>query len=166
MRILLVILISIIFLSCSKESEVLLPPLTKDSISGEVLWERISNESDYQTYSYMPGQEGLKPGQSPHGVLHKIFVNKPLLDGLPSTTGKVPYGSIIVKENYTTDEELDKLTIMAKIEGYNEEAGDWFWAAIKANGEVLAEGTPKGCLSCHSGVKSNDYIVVRDITSN
>lgn len=164
MRLLSIILISLTLFSCSDKKEMLLPTLTKDNISGSVLWKRISEESNYLNYSFMPGQEGLLPGQSPHGVLHKIFVNKPLLDGLPAKTGVVPYGSIIVKENYTTDEELDKLTIMAKIKGYNSEAGDWFWAAIKRDGTVLAEGVPMGCLSCHSGVKDNDYIVVRDIT--
>lgn len=164
MKKLLLLLISILILSCANKEEILLQSLTKDTITGEILWNRISTESDYKNYAFMPGQEGLLPGQSPHGVFHKIYVNKPLINGLPSTTGTVPYGSIIVKENYTQDEDLDKLTIMAKIEGYNSEEGDWFWASIKPDGTVLAEGTPAGCLSCHSGVKYNDYIVVRDIT--
>ncbi|MGL1892158.1 MAG: cytochrome P460 family protein [Spirochaetaceae bacterium] len=163
MKLMIFITLSFTLLSCSNKKEVILPPISQENISGTVLWNRITNETDYNTYSYMPGQEGLKNGQSPHGVLHKIFANKILLDGLPAKSGTVPYGSIIVKENYTSDEELDKLTVMVKVKDYNPEAGDWFWAAIKPNGEILAEGTPKGCLSCHSGVKYNDYIVVKDI---
>lgn len=163
MRISIILVSVLLVLSCSKKEEVLLPAINADNISGTVLWNRIFKESDYHTYSYMPGQEGLKPGQSPHGVLHKIFANKILLDGIPTKTDSVPYGSIIVKENYNSDEELDKLTVMVKVKGYNPEAGDWFWAALKTDGTVLAEGTPEGCLSCHSGVKSNDYIIVKDI---
>lgn len=158
-KLLLTTLLLSMFLSCSEEVQ--LPPLTKEKIKGASLWNRISSESNYSSYSYWPGHEDINPGQAPHGVYHRIFVNKKLIDALPIESKIAPEGTIIVKENMNRDKVIQKLTVMAKVEGYNPEGGDWFWAAYSPDGEVLAEGTPKGCVSCHQGMKGNDYIIVR-----
>lgn len=162
MKKILITLIVLLLLSCKRDEELNLSPLTIDSISGETLWDRITLENPYINYGYFNNQEGMLPGQSPHGVLHKIYVNRELLESIP-VSETVPNGSIIIKENYTPDRELDKITVMAKIEGYNPEHNDWFWAAYSSEGEVLVEGTPGGCISCHQGMKSNDYIIVEDV---
>lgn len=162
MRIYLSVLMIFLLLSCNETTEIRFEPLTIDNISGESLWDRITTESDYKTYGYFENQKGLLPGQSPHGVLHEIFVNADLLESIP-VTDQLPYGSIIVKENYTPDKELDKLTVMAKVEGYNPEHNDWFWAAYSKDGKVLVEGKPGGCISCHQGMNYNDYVIVEDI---
>lgn len=161
MKKLLIVLLLPGILSCSKESEIMMSPLRVDGISGEALWERISDESPYIRYSYWPGHEGLRPGQSPHGPLHKIYVNGTLMKSLSTAPQRAPQGSIIVKENYTTEEVLDKITVMARLEGYGESG--WFWAAYTPGGEVLAEGEPRGCVSCHAGMKDNDYIIVKPL---
>lgn len=162
MKLSITVIFILLLLSCSGTEEIRFKPLTIDNISGETLWERITTESDYQTYGYFENQKGILPGQSPHGVLHEIFVNADLLESIP-VSDEVPYGSIIVKENYTPDTELDKLTVMVKVEGYNPEHNDWFWAAYSPAGRVLVSGTPGGCISCHQGMKYNDYIIVEDI---
>ncbi len=160
-RILSLSVLILILASCSKEVRYV--PLNKDEISGARLWERISSDSDYSTYSFWPGHEGISPGQAPHGVYHRIYINGDLLDALPIESRIAPMGTIIVKENMNRDEEVQKITVMAKVDGYNNEGGNWFWAAYSPEGEVLAEGTPKGCVSCHVGMKSNDYIIVRPL---
>lgn len=156
------LILLVLFLGCSK------PPvkneyLTKDTVSGEMLWRRITEVDPYKKYSFMPEHEGLLPGQSPHGLLHKIYANRLLIDSLPNPSKKAPYGSIIVKENYTINEEIDKITIMVKVKDYSPMSGDWYWVAYTKNGEVLAEGIPGGCISCHSGMKDNDYIIVKQL---
>ncbi|MDC7234207.1 MAG: cytochrome P460 family protein [Spirochaetales bacterium] len=153
-----------LFSGCSNKSpEPLMEALQSSDISGERLWERISEEAPYEDYSQWPGHEGLQPGQSPHGAWHRVYANKPLVDALPVADGTAPYGTIIVKENFTSSRELDKLTVMAKVEGYNPENNDWFWAMLSPEGEVLAEGSPGGCISCHSGMKYNDYIIIKNL---
>jgi len=147
--------------SCSKE--VRPPPLNKDEISGARLWERISSHSDYTSYSFWPDHEDVSPGQAPHGVYHRIYINGDLFDALPIKSRVAPIGAIIVKENMDRDEKVQKITVMAKVEGYNDEGGNWFWAAYSPGGEVLAEGTPKGCISCHEGMQNNDYVIVRPL---
>ncbi|MBI9099085.1 MAG: cytochrome P460 family protein [Spirochaetaceae bacterium] len=149
--------------SCSKEIQQ--TPLTSEEISGERLWERISRESHYSEYSFWPGHEGINPGQAPHGVNHRIYINKDLFNALPIESKSTPYGTIIVKENMNSDWEVLKITVMAKVNGFNPEGGNWFWAAYSPEGEVQAEGTPKGCISCHEGMKSNDFIIIRQLDS-
>jgi len=36
---------------------------------------------------------------------------------------------------------------------------NWFWAVISKEGKVLKEGKIEGCISCHSPLKYNDYII-------
>lgn len=158
----ILVLIILLLLSCRGDEEVRLKPLTVENISGSTLWDRITTESNYKTYGYFENHIGVLPGQSPHGVLHEIFVNAELLDSIP-VSDKLPYGSLIVKENYTPDRELDKLTVMVKVKGYNTEHNDWFWAAYSPEGKVLVEGKPGGCISCHQGMENNDYVIVEDI---
>lgn len=156
----LLLIIFLLLVGCSSKEESLEP--IKEA-SGKILYDRISVESNYKNYNFMPGQEGLQPGQSPHGVYHKIYVNKTFLDSIPNSDKIAPNGSIIIKENYNLNKEFDKLTVMAKIEGYAPETNNWFWAVYSPSGEVLVEGSPTGCISCHSGMKDNDYVIVKEL---
>jgi hypothetical protein len=159
----LIIIITVVFLSCGSEEEPNLASLTANEISGARLWSRITEGSDYNSYRQWKEHEGIRPGQSPHGVWHKVFANRVIYDALPVKDSTAPYGTIIVKENYTSSKKLDKLTVMAKVKGYSPETNDWFWAVFSPEGKVLAEGSPGGCLSCHGGMKSNDYIIIKKI---
>jgi len=145
---------------CAKEKEPILPPLTGQEISGERLWKRITVDSDWDTYAHWPGQEGLIPGQSPHGKFHEVYINASLASALPIASRTAPNGSIIVKENFTADKKLSNVTVMAKVTGYNPEYGDWFWAKYDPQGKVAAEGKVKECYECHAGVKDNDYVIL------
>lgn len=157
-----IILITILLMGCIKRQNEL-EILKVDNVSGETIWELIKFNQPYKKYSYMPEHEGLLPGQSPHGLLHKIYVNDTFLNSLPNSSKVAPYGSVIIKENYTINEEIDKITVMVKVKGYNPTAGDWFWAAFSNNGDILAEGTLTGCITCHSGMEDNDYIIVKQL---
>ncbi len=156
----------VLLFSCDKKEEVDYGPLTKENISGESLWKRITEETDYTNYDFYPNHKGLLPGQAPHGVLHKVYINNTLSDALPIEERTAPFGTIIVKENYTADETLAAYTLMAKVDGYNPEHGDWFWAKYSSKGVVQAEGTPDGCISCHAGMKQNDYIIIHPLDAD
>lgn len=140
-----------------------LPALSGSKIDGARLWERITNESDYGSYAEWPGHEGLRPGQSPHGAWHVVRVNRTLREALPSSDAMAPAGSIIVKENYSADKTLAKITVMAKAPGFNTDNGDWFWASYDPDGTVSAEGSLNGCITCHEGMKGNDYVIIRPL---
>ncbi len=154
---------SYFLISCTEKEEKEVSPLSASEISGKVLWTRIAEETDYTNYEFWPGHEGLKPGQAPHGAYHKVYINAALLDALPVENRTAPEGSIIVKGNYSPDQTLAAVTVMAKVEGYNPEHGDWFWAKYSPQGEVQAEGKPGGCISCHEGMKNNDYVIIQPL---
>jgi hypothetical protein len=151
----------LVLISCQTEEEPIFSALSADEINGELVWDRITQDFSYRDYSFWPGHQGVRAGQAPHGALHRIYVNRTLLDALPVADSTAPDGSIIVKDNLTANRELDGVTVMVKAKGYNPEAGDWFWAKYGPDGEVQVEGTPNGCITCHEGVKNNDYVIVQ-----
>lgn len=147
--------------SCAQEAaEPEVDPIALADISADALWERISNEAPFETYSSWPGEEGIQPGQAPHGPFHRIFLNRTLAQALPSRDRTAPHGAIIVKENMDTSQRVTGFTVMAKVEGYDPEHGDWFWATYGADGSVRAAGALESCIVCHAGMRSNDYVIV------
>jgi hypothetical protein len=90
----------------------------------------------------------------------------PLAHGAVNTkAGVMPAGATIVKENYTPDSTLAAVTVMYKVEGYNPEHNDWFFAKYLPSGELDTgpngaplEGRVAGCQGCHGGQKDNDYL--------
>jgi hypothetical protein len=140
-----------------------LPALGAEEIDGELLWRRITEQTDYENYPFWPDHRGMQPGQAPHGPYHRIFINSTLYSALPAPDKTAPNGAIIVKENYTGDKSLNSLTVMAKIKGYAPGAADWFWAKYSPKGDIQAQGTPPPCISCHAGMRDNDYIIVHPL---
>ncbi len=163
-RVLPVLFILLILFSCErKAAEPVLTPLKEAGIDGEVLWDRITTESDYRNYGEWPAHAGLRPGQSPHGVWHRVYGNRTLLEALPADDATAPEGSIIVKENFDNNKTLRSITVMAKVNGYDPDNRDWFWAMFESDGTVLAEGSPGGCISCHEGMRSNDFVIINPL---
>ncbi len=146
---------------CNKEKDY--PPLSKDNINAEKLWKRIAEQKNYKQYPFWPGHKGIRRGQSPHADLHRIYINSILRKTLPNTNKLAPEGSIIVKEGLDNSKKLDSLTVMAKVKHFNPKGNDWFWAKYDKNGNVVVSGKLKPCISCHSAVKNNDYIMIRDL---
>jgi hypothetical protein len=147
-------------LSCRKPRAPL-APLSKDEISGERLWRRISTEADFESYPEWPGYKGVQIGQSPHGRYHEIYINPVLRAALPIADRTAPDGSVIVKENFDADMKKVGFTVMAKAKGYDPATDDWFWASYGPDGSVAAEGKVEMCIKCHEGMKRNDYVIVR-----
>ena len=107
-RLMIAIVPLALMVSCDRpQPEPDLPPLTVGEISADALWSRISVESDYADYSFWPGHEGENPGQSPHGPVHRIYVNRTLLESLPAASRIAPNGSVIVKDNLNAARELE-----------------------------------------------------------
>jgi hypothetical protein len=53
------------------------------------------------------------------------------------------------------------VTAMYKVEDYNPEDGDWFWAKYGPEGKVTAAGRVKSCINGHHTVGvSKDFIFV------
>lgn len=71
----------------------------------------------------------------------------------------MPNGAIVIKENYGKDQEtLMAITPMYKVDGYNPDAGDWFWAKYGPEGKIMASGKIQGCIDCHKNKKDQDWL--------
>ncbi len=129
---------------------------------GEEFLEYITEVNPYHEWDLWPGTEELYEGTEPHGVLLTTYVNKKALRGIEEGMLEegMPYGSIIVKENYSPDKELINVTSMYKKEGFNPEAGDWFWLVHTPEKEIDNAGKIGMCIGCHGQVKHRDYLFI------
>ncbi len=121
--------------------------------------EMINNQVYEYTWHYEQGVDpGFYEGLAPHGAILRTFANNIAYDAIEAKTNPLPEGSIIVKENYTPERELAAITFMVKMDGYNPDGGDWFWAKVQPDGTVEAAGSPAGCIGCHGGKRDNGWL--------
>ena len=122
-------------------------------------------DAAYRNWAPFPGHPAsFYEGTRPHGAKLKTYVNRVAA----ANPEDPPHGSIIVKENYSADEELVATTIMKRVEGFAPDHGDWWWAKYTAdgavaeqNGEMIAGAVPS-CIGCHEGAEGDDYVFAND----
>ena len=130
--------------------------------TGAELFALITETDPYEEWAQFPGVEGLVPSAPPHGPMARIFINRQVEDALGQFTGRLASGSMIVKENFGdgSSDKADSLTMMWKVDGYDPDNNDWFWANITPDGEINAQGMVAGCINCHAGARDNDFVFV------
>ena len=120
------------------------------------LWKYITETDPYTKWGQWSDFAGIQKSRSPHGPRVRVFVNK---IGLEMTAPPAPYGMIEVKEALNNIDGIKNITVQYKVsEGYNPKGGDWFWVKYSPEGRVDAAGKVKGCIKCHRGKGTNDYI--------
>ena len=121
---------------------------------------------DYQSrWELWPGKGEKYMTSGGHNVLLTTYVNPPAHASIIDKEGAMAPDSLILKETYSEEGELQNITVMYKVEGYYPEHNDWFWLKAQPDGTVDLEGTPDGCVVCHAEQRSNDYIFVGGPTS-
>lgn len=131
--------------------------------TGSDLYAHITDEDDYRQWRLWPEKGELYVGQEPHGAFLTTYVSDRAHSAIVGKKGTIPVGSIIVKENYDVDKNLDSLTVIYKMAGYNPDASDWFWAKYQPDGTIDLEGKVAGCIECHGQVRDNDFIYTSDL---
>lgn len=123
----------------------------------------------YRNWAPAAGQgAGHYKGKSPHGAFLKMYLNR-----IAAADPKgLPYGSIIIKENYDKDKNLDAITVMYRVKGFDPDHNDWYWVKYNPGGTVATTPADKGskpiagrfksCIDCHSGAKGGDYYFAND----
>ncbi len=127
--------------------------------TGLEVWNFLQEVNYQDDWELWPGKGELYEGGEPHGALFTTYLNPVALDALDNKAGSMPNGAIIIKENYSSDRVFELVTVMYKVQGYNPENSDWFWAKIQSNGTIDAEGQVRGCQTCHSQDKENDFVL-------
>lgn len=121
------------------------------------VWAHLQEESYRDNWALWPGTEELYPGTEPHGMLLTTYMNETAREALAGGTdaGDLPFGSIVVKENYMPDSTYAAATVMYRVEDYNPDHDDWLFAKYNGpRGEVEAFGRAAGCQACHQGAET------------
>jgi hypothetical protein len=135
------------------------PPRPKPVfVSAEALWSSLQTQDYQKSWRMWPGKAAFYPGTKPHGALLTTYINDPAENAIHYKSGSMPWGAIVVTENYTPDKVLTDVTVMYKVNGYNPMQDDWFWAKYGPRGEVLYDGKVSSCIDCHSTMAQNDYL--------
>lgn len=108
----------------------------------------LTQDTPYRSWSLWPGRGKLSPGTAPHGIYVTTYVNPAALRAIEGGEG-MPFGSLIVTENYDAGKQLTGLLVKLKIKGYDPPAGDWYWFQYDSRGAVIAEGRVDSCKTCH-----------------
>ena len=124
----------------------------------------------YQNWAPAAGQ-GLDayPGVSPHGAFLKMYLNR-IAAADPKN---LPFGSIIIKENYGKDKKtLMAVTVMYRVKDYDPDHKDWYWVKYNPDGTVARTPPDKGskpiagkfksCIDCHAKAAGDDYYYGND----
>ena len=120
------------------------------------------------------GKDETRPGQSPHGAYVKVIANKMARQN----PIQLPYGSILIKENYAADSKtLLAITVMYRTRGANgqpwdPENRDWYYVKFTPTGQVASSppemgskrlaGRVQSCIDCHSGAGAKDFVFLND----
>jgi hypothetical protein len=124
----------------------------------ESIFSGFTVSDNYKDWSIWPGQGPMMEGNGVHGDYITIYVSEDALPLAEQGGMAMPYGAMVVKEGFNSDRELTGLYLMYKIEDFDPDHNDWFWASYSPEGNVRAEGKVGGCINCHEGKKDIDYI--------
>jgi hypothetical protein len=148
-------------------------PSHSDRIAGYRSWHKV-NAKPINMEPYLralcAGPQKWNLGNNPHDPkFFTVYVNPVGKAAMLSKSVQTfPIGSVIVKEKLPSLKKgaPELLTVMVKRErGFDTKNGDWeyFTADGKAK-ETSTENVAK-CQSCHSGVRSNDYVFRTYVTN-
>jgi len=133
--------------------------------TGAAMWAHIQEENYAANWALWPGMSELYEGNQPHGALLTTYVNDIALDALNSGQMTMPEGAVVIKENFTPNQDLAAVTVMYKRDGYNPDHNDWFFSKYLPGGELdqapngmAMEGRVPGCQSCHTARQDFDYL--------
>jgi hypothetical protein len=141
-------------------------PMTPDEFYAAFWKHIVRQESPYTKWGSLPGKEGLREGKTPHGDSVRAYANKTAIDN----PGGLPYGTILVTENYGEDKQtLKDITVMYRVKGTDPQHGDWYWLKYLSDGSIARTpdkkpiaGKVASCIECHSKAAGKDLVFSND----
>ena len=111
------------------------------------LWNLIQTE-EYQHWKSMPGTEMLNKDAATKKLYFKTYMNDLALNAVANKSKALPPGSIIVKERYDDQNQLQSISAMINLGRSDPKDINWFWAQYSPDGKALKMGeTGKGVRS-------------------
>lgn len=141
--------------------------VTDDRTYEQKMWSFIKS-TKYEHWAPAGDNGDFRESERPHGAFVKTYMNRTAA-GNPE---ELPFGSLIIKENYSPEKVLVAVTLMYRAEGYNPDANDWYWIKYNADGttammdmgekKMPIAGKASGCIDCHSAAGGDDYAYFND----
>jgi hypothetical protein len=143
-------------------------PMTPDEFY-QSFWKHLNRqESPYKKWEPLAGKTGLREGEGPHGDFVQTFANKIALD---SPTA-LPYGAVLVAENYDADKKLKDITVMYRSKAADPQHNDWYWLKYLPDGSIARTPEKEGkkpiagkvssCIECHARAGGKDFVYAND----
>lgn len=156
------------------EAEEEAPPTVQEQMvvdtTAAAVWAHLQEVGYQENWSFWPGKEPFYQGTQPHGALLSTYLNDQAAQGLEAMRAggeeTLPFGSIVVKENYMPDSTLAAVTVMYKVQLYDPDHHDWWWMKRLADGTVEASGRVEGCIQCHQAAQGMDYLMTAQMDAS
>lgn len=105
----------------------------------------------YKSWTPFPGQTMLMKSGDHSGAFVRSYYNDIAGAAIAKWSGSFPDGAIMVKEQFEDEAGTKPVghTVMWKVEGFDGEHGDWYWAAFGADGAAQRSGQIADCSGCH-----------------
>jgi hypothetical protein len=93
-----------------------------------------------------------------------IYANEAAQKALASRAREVPPGAVVVEEHFEkTDKAAGPVMVMEKKEkGYSAEHGDWRWAVVGSQGQLVRDGVVEACAGCHDDAPMDGLFPIVD----
>lgn len=81
-----------------------------------------------------------------------VWANESAVKALASRAREVPAGATVVAEHFERSENKAQGPIMVmekRAGGFSKEHGDWRWAVIGSQGQLVKDGVIESCAGCH-----------------
>lgn len=95
----------------------------------------------------------------------EVYANELAQKALAARSREVPVGAIVVQEHYERDaKEKDTrgpIMVMEKRPpGTAKEHGDWRWAVVGSQGQLVKDGTIEPCAGCHDDAPMDGFFPI------
>ena len=168
-RLLILLLLVVVFLSCKDQGEETTPARVSTDAD---LFTLVTRTQPFTFYRLFPNADsitsGTLNGSTAHQPTVRVSMNaaafSALQNGILPAGGTFPDGSIIVKE-IRTNGQTTLYAVLYKDRGnaVAESGSGWLWAEYFPDGRVAFSITARGngCISCHSSEQGPQHDFVR-----
>ncbi len=103
------------------------------------LWTLINTEQ-YREWKEMPGRSSDDKDAGTSKKNTKAYANDLAAKALEQKSKTLPPGSIVVKEKYDDQDQLQSISAVINLGGNDPADTNWFWAQYSPDGKVLKSG--------------------------
>lgn len=93
-----------------------------------------------------------------------VYANGIAEKAMAARAREVPVGAVLVEEHFErTDKAAGPVMVMEKREkGYAPEHGDWRWAIVGSQGQLVKDGVVESCAGCHDDAPMDGLFPIVD----